>query len=116
MNIKIISKSCFQLLFIIGTDEEEPFESYDMPDKILASHNDIITGDFIDTYDNLPLKTFTAYQYFLDFCPHATNLLMHDDDMVPRLDTITNLVNKPIVCLNGKPIRDKGNSEDSFAS
>ena len=87
-----------------------------MPDKILASHNDIITGDFIDTYDNLPLKTFTAYQYFLDFCPHSTNLLMHDDDMVPRLDTIKNLVDKPIACLNGKPIRDKGNSEDSFAS
>ena len=50
---------------------------------IKASHVDIITGDFADTYDNLPLKTFAAYQYFLDFCPQATNLIMHDDDMIP---------------------------------
>ena len=108
-------KSNFQLLFIIGTDENEPSELYDLPDKIFASHRDIITGDFIDTYDNLPLKTFAAYQYFLDFCPHATNLIMHDDDMVPRLDAIQNLVDKQIACLNGNPIRDMENSKESFA-
>lgn len=100
-----------QLLFIIGTDENEPSELYDLPDKIFVSHRDIITGDFIDTYDNLPLKTFAAYQYFLDFCPHATNLIMHDDDMVPRLDAIQNLVDKQIACLNGNPIRDMENSK-----
>ena len=50
---------------------------------IKVSHIDIITGDFADTYENLPLKTFAAYQYFLDFCPQATNLIMHDDDMIP---------------------------------
>ena len=82
---------------------------------ILASpYSDIITGDFTDTYNNLPLKTFAAYQYFLDFCPQASNLIMHDDDMVPRLDKIQNLVEKPIACLNGKPIRDLENSQDSF--
>ena len=62
------------------------------------------------------MKTFAAYQYFLDFCPHATSLIMHDDDMIPRLDAIQNLVDKPIVCLNGKPIRDMENSKDSFVN
>ena len=62
---------------------------------LASSYSDIITGDVIDTYDNLPLKTFAAHQYFLDFCPQESNLIMHDDDMVPRLDKIQNLVENP---------------------
>ena len=30
--------------------------------------SDMIVGDFEDTYDNLPLKTFLGYQFYYDFC------------------------------------------------
>ena len=30
--------------------------------------NDVIVGDFLDTYENLPLKTYLGYQFFHDYC------------------------------------------------
>jgi len=32
---------------------------------------DMIVGDFEDTYDNLPLKTFLGYQFYHDFCQES---------------------------------------------
>ena len=44
--------------------------------------NDFIIGDFIDSYRNLTLKTFTGYKYFNEFCLNNKRklVLMHDDD------------------------------------
>ena len=33
-------------------------------EKESSLHGDLIIGDFQDTYDNLPLKTFMALQFF----------------------------------------------------
>ena len=32
---------------------------------------DMIVGDFEDTYDNLPLKTFLGYQFYHEFCQES---------------------------------------------
>ena len=43
--------------------------------------NDFIVGDFMDTYDNLLLKTKTSYEYFEQFCSKAKYFLLIDDDV-----------------------------------
>ena len=35
---------------------------------------DMIVGDFEDTYDNLPLKTFLGYQFYHDFCQESLTI------------------------------------------
>ena len=36
--------------------------------KEAEDFNDIIIGDFYDTYENLPLKTYLGYQFYNDQC------------------------------------------------
>ena len=51
------------LRFVIGTgsESEDPVLSQNMTDEI-NNYGDIIEGDFVDKYDNLPLKTLTGHQ------------------------------------------------------
>ena len=60
----------FAYFFLLGVSDE-PFEK----------ESDFIFGDFVDTYDNLILKTKTAYEYFERFCPSARFFLLIDDDV-----------------------------------
>ena len=60
----------FSYFFLLG-QSEEPFEN----------ESDFIVGEFVDTYDNLILKTKTAYEYFERFCPSARFFLLIDDDV-----------------------------------
>ena len=48
----------------------------------MEKFNDFIIGDFIDSYRNLTLKTFTGYRYFNEYCLNIEKklVLMHDDD------------------------------------
>lgn len=50
--------------------------------KEMDNYNDFIIGDFIDSYRNLTLKTFTGYKYVNEYCLHNKNMfvLIHDDD------------------------------------
>ena len=51
-------------------------------------YDDLIIGDFEDSYDNLPLKTFLGFQFFAEFChPNKKYVYFHDSDafvMVPQ--------------------------------
>jgi hypothetical protein len=46
--------------------------------------NDFIIGDFIDSYKNVTMKTFSGYKYVSEYCSHDENklILMHDDDIL----------------------------------
>ena len=44
------------------------------------SERDVISADFEDTYDNLPLKTFSAHKWLNQMCPKAQWMFLHDDD------------------------------------
>ena len=57
--------------------------------------DDIIIGNFRDTYSNLSLKTKAAYEYFA-LCENkeehsASTLVIHDDDTLVRVDRIVQL-------------------------
>ena len=52
--------------------------------KEMKRFNDFIIGDFIDSYRNITLKTFSAYKYFSEYCSNNENrvILIHDDDIL----------------------------------
>ena len=69
--------------FLLGKSEEQ-----------LENYPDFVVGDFLDTYDNLILKTKTAYEYFEKYCKEANNFLLIDDDVVFNFDAIMNKLRK----------------------
>jgi len=44
-------------------------------------YGDIIRGKFVDTYDNLTLKTISILEWVDNYCPKAAFVLKTDDDM-----------------------------------
>ncbi|CBY11533.1 unnamed protein product [Oikopleura dioica] len=60
----------FGYFFLLGKSE-----------TAFENENDFIIGDFMDTYDNLILKTKTSYEYFERFCKEAKYYVLIDDDV-----------------------------------
>lgn len=46
-----------------------------------SQYNDILQGDFIDSYRNMTLKSLLGLKIVMDFCPNVRYLLKTDDDM-----------------------------------
>ena len=70
------------LYFLLGDgDNKEEIQ------KEADENGDLIVGDFEDTYDNLPIKTFLGYQFYNDFCPNSNlPVAFVDDDTLVRFD------------------------------
>lgn len=69
--------------------------------------DDIIIGDFYDTYENLPLKTYLGYQFYTDHCQNHAGLVQFiDDDTFVRFDEMEKILmdSEQVVCLKGFPI------------
>ena len=68
----------YQLYFLLGRGpnlETLPSDERQHHQEILTGiikeakqHNDMVVGDFPDTYENLPIKTNLGYQFFYDYC------------------------------------------------
>ncbi|XP_053611521.1 beta-1,3-galactosyltransferase 5-like [Plodia interpunctella] len=71
--------------FYIGTP---PNESRSLILEENVAHGDIIIARFIDTYDNLTLKSLSMLEWINTHCPLVPRMLKTDDDMfinVPKL-------------------------------
>lgn len=69
------------LRFLLGRSSEENPELDGKIAEEMEKYDDIIIGDFTDSYDNLPLKTLTGYTYLAEKCPSTVKWIMfHDDD------------------------------------
>ena len=44
-------------------------------------YGDIIQQEFLDTYDNLTLKTIMAFKWVIEFCPNARYIMKTDTDV-----------------------------------
>ncbi|XP_023241869.1 beta-1,3-galactosyltransferase 1-like [Centruroides sculpturatus] len=68
----------FRMAFLIGAAEN------DTSSKLLEEskrHNDIIQEDFIDSYNNLTLKSVMLLKWVKNYCPNVRYILKTDDDM-----------------------------------
>ena len=54
-----------------------------------ARHGDVVREDFLDTYQNLTLKTLAGVKWAGQFCGKAEFVMKTDDDMYVNLDIMT---------------------------
>ncbi|KAJ8950405.1 hypothetical protein NQ314_007945 [Rhamnusium bicolor] len=67
------------IAFMLGATSNKTLN--DKIDKEQELYGDIIRGKFIDTYDNLTLKTISMLEWVDNYCPKASFVLKTDDDM-----------------------------------
>ena len=51
-------------------------------------HGDVVREDFLDTYQNLTLKTLAGVKWAGQFCGQAEFVMKTDDDMYVNLDNM----------------------------
>ncbi|NXU21371.1 B3GL1 acetylgalactosaminyltransferase, partial [Pardalotus punctatus] len=66
-------------LFLLGQDARREDEALSVEDESIL-YGDIIRQDFVDTYDNLTLKTIMAFQWLSEFCSNARFFMKTDVD------------------------------------
>ena len=100
--------------FILGATQTQSIE-----DSLAAEnymYGDIVRGRFIDSYNNLTLKTISSLEWIDTYCPKVSFVLKTDDDMfinVPRLLAFIDQHQKETNVIYGrlakkwKPIRNK---------
>ncbi|NXQ31487.1 B3GT2 galactosyltransferase, partial [Alaudala cheleensis] len=50
------------------------------------AHGDLLQQDFLDTYNNLTLKTLMGLEWVTRFCPNATYVMKADSDVFLNLE------------------------------
>lgn len=98
----------FNLFFLLGSgsDSEETWVQRKV-DEEWESHQDIVQYDFLDSYDNLPMKTFAGYQFTNEHCVNKDYMVFHDDDVFIKINELRGQMNKispseaHIKCLKG---------------
>lgn len=82
-----------------------------------AEFQDVIQEDFIDSYNNLTVKSVMMLKWFLNKCPSPTFLMKTDDDMFINIEYLSALISKinsrsvligTLIC-KAKPILDAAN-------
>ncbi|KRJ97805.1 beta-1,3-galactosyltransferase 5 isoform X2 [Drosophila yakuba] len=102
------------MAFVLGRSKNKTLNK--VIDQENFMYQDLIRGHFIDSYNNLTLKTISLLEWADLHCPKAKFLLKTDDDMfinVPKLLTLMDTLkaNRSIYgrrAENWKPIRNRG--------
>ena len=79
-------------LFLVGLPEDPATRT--RVEEENAAHGDVVLNNIIDHYENLSLKTLSAFHWFQTFCRRAEFLLKVDDDMFVQVDKILEKVRK----------------------
>lgn len=67
------------MAFVLGATNIQSIE--DSLEAESYMYSDIIRGRFIDSYNNLTLKTISSLEWVDTYCPRAAYILKTDDDM-----------------------------------
>ena len=109
-------------LFMLARINPEQSGYYQVDQSVIEEehleHNDIVQGDFIESYHNLSYKHVMGLKYATHFCPQAQFLLKMDDDIAVDLFQLLDLVRELQLSglqmagavMSGKeldPVRDK---------
>ena len=76
---RIVDKKRFSVVFLLGKTNEKTEQ--DLINAESEKYNDIVQGDFLDVYNNLPDKGLLGFQWILDYCQNARIVLKVDDDV-----------------------------------
>ena len=80
-----IGKFDFDLIFLLGNGDDLYI---DVLQKEASKYGDLLIGDFIDSYDNLPIKTYLGYQFYAEECTNKKYVVFQDSDAFTLLDVL----------------------------
>ncbi|XP_064420417.1 UDP-GalNAc:beta-1,3-N-acetylgalactosaminyltransferase 1-like isoform X2 [Latimeria chalumnae] len=71
-----------EMLFLLGREDgtEASSKNPSIEDES-STYGDILQEDFLDTYNNLTLKTIMAFRWIAEFCPAAQYVMKTDTDV-----------------------------------
>lgn len=96
-NYENLNKYNLSYFFLVG--EKNPAkDKTNGADVILENYiyNDIVTGKFIDSYDNLTLKTISAMEWTIHNCPLAKFIMKCDDDIYLNIDNLYKFIQSQV--------------------
>ncbi|CAH0562037.1 unnamed protein product [Brassicogethes aeneus] len=80
------------ITFMLGSTSNETINRQLEEEQTLFG--DIIRGKFVDTYDNLTLKTISLLEWVDNYCPKAAYVLKTDDDMFINVARLLQFMSK----------------------
>ncbi|XP_041463751.1 beta-1,3-galactosyltransferase 1-like [Lytechinus variegatus] len=89
-----LSKGTIETVFLLG----KPIDATLQGDinKEAAMHGDIVQEDFVDSYENLTIKTVMGLKWVSNYCRHARYVMKNDDDsVIIQFRFFTAFVNSP---------------------
>ncbi|XP_071958360.1 beta-1,3-galactosyltransferase 1-like [Antedon mediterranea] len=78
-SVNVVNDRNIVTIFLLGRVHDHDLQ-YEVEEEN-KEYNDIIIGDFDDTYKNLTLKTIQTLKWSTQFCPDANYVMKTDDDM-----------------------------------
>ena len=81
-----IGNFTFDRVFLLGNSDKDDFSTTLVNEA--NTHGDILIGDFADTYDNLPIKTYLGFQYFANECRNKKYVVFQDSDAFTMIDLL----------------------------
>ncbi|XP_077982035.1 beta-1,3-galactosyltransferase 1-like [Glandiceps talaboti] len=79
-------------LFLIGNTIDHKMKAIVKREN--EEYDDIIMGDFIDSYHNLTLKIIMGFKWVKYYCPHAKFILKADDDVYVNYANLINFLSR----------------------
>ncbi|XP_018429518.1 PREDICTED: beta-1,3-galactosyltransferase 1-like [Nanorana parkeri] len=73
-------------LFLVGQPPVMTSAVQRLLEEESAKYGDIIQQDFVDTYNNLTLKTLMGMEWVIKFCPNASYVMKIDNDVFLNVD------------------------------
>lgn len=95
-NKSVVQGEVVLTLFMLGStggsDREMVQEKLELEN---FQHQDLIQSDFLDTYDNLTIKTMVIMEWLATHCPTAAYAMKVDSDMFLNIDNLVIMLKKP---------------------
>lgn len=82
-------------LFLLGLHPVFDAELRPVLQEEDALHGDLLQQDFLDTYNNLTLKTLMGLEWVSRFCPNASYVMKADHDVFLNLEYLAGLLRPP---------------------
>ncbi|XP_069738503.1 beta-1,3-galactosyltransferase 2-like [Phaenicophaeus curvirostris] len=73
-------------LFLLGVPAAFAAELQPVLEEENERHGDLLQQDFVDTYNNLTLKTLMGFEWVAKYCPGAAYVVKADQDVFLNLD------------------------------
>uniref|UniRef100_A0A3Q4B687 Hexosyltransferase n=1 Tax=Mola mola TaxID=94237 RepID=A0A3Q4B687_MOLML len=79
--------------FLLGLSEQED-ETEILNKKESQRHHDIIQSDFLDSYNNLTIKTMVMFEWLSSHCPNSSYAMKVDSDMFLNVHKLVSMILK----------------------